>query len=87
MITEFLHDFIQVNIGSLELSANHRVRQVVDVCTEFEKRDLLLKRLERIMQDGEQKTIIFTQTKRTADDITRALRQDGWPALGKLRVP
>jgi superfamily II DNA/RNA helicase len=44
----------------------------------------LLKRLERIMQGGEQKTMIFTQTKRTADDITRMLRQDGWPALGKI---
>lgn len=43
----------------------------------------LLRRLERIMERGEQKTIIFTQTKRTADEITRNLRQDGWPALGE----
>ena len=37
------------------------------------------------MEGGEQKTMIFTQTKRTADDITRMLRQDGWPALGKIQ--
>ena len=27
------------------------------------------------------KILIFTGTKRVADDITRFLRQDGWPAL------
>lgn len=31
--------------------------------------------------DNERKTIIFTSTKRTADEITRFLRQDGFPAL------
>jgi len=36
------------------------------------------------MENGENKTLIFTQTKRTADEITRYLRKDGWPALGKL---
>lgn len=33
------------------------------------------------MNTRDNKTIIFTATKRTADDVTRALRQDGWPAL------
>mmetsp|Transcript_23141 Transcript_23141/g.19179 ORF Transcript_23141/g.19179 Transcript_23141/m.19179 type:complete len:80 (+) Transcript_23141:3-242(+) len=27
------------------------------------------------------KTLIFTDTKRGADEITRVLRRDGWPAL------
>ncbi len=36
-VQRLAHDFlsrdvIQVNIGSLELSANHRIRQIVDVC-------------------------------------------------------
>ena len=34
-----LRDFIQVNIGSMELSANHRITQVVEVVSEYEKRD------------------------------------------------
>lgn len=29
----------------------------------------------------ENKTIIFTETKRKADDLTRNMRRDGWPAL------
>jgi len=36
------------------------------------------------MKDGENKTLIFTQTKKTADEITRFLRKDGWPALGNI---
>jgi ERCC4-related helicase len=33
------------------------------------------------MDDKLSKCLIFTGTKRTADDITRFLRQDGWPCL------
>ena len=77
---DFLHDFIQVNIGSLELSANHNVAQHVEVCSEFDKRGKLLKHLEQISQENG-KVIIFIGTKRTADDLTKFLRTDGWPAL------
>lgn len=41
----------------------------------------LVKHLERIMDQKDNKTLIFTGTKRTADEITKYLRQDGWPAL------
>lgn len=36
---DFLCDYVQVNIGSLELCANHNIEQFVDVCTEYEKDD------------------------------------------------
>jgi superfamily II DNA/RNA helicase len=36
---DFLVDYIQVNIGSLELSANHNILQIVDVCEEYDKDD------------------------------------------------
>ncbi|CAG8518090.1 20173_t:CDS:2, partial [Gigaspora rosea] len=78
---DYLHDFIQVNIGSLDLSASHNIAQTVEICTEHEKRNKLVKHLERIMDQKDNKTLIFTGTKRTADDITKYLRQDGWPAL------
>lgn len=78
---DYLHDFIQVNIGSLDLSASHNITQVVEVCAEYEKRTKLVKHLERIMDQKDNKTLIFTGTKRTADEITKYLRQDGWPAL------
>ncbi|OJJ46707.1 hypothetical protein ASPZODRAFT_117424 [Penicilliopsis zonata CBS 506.65] len=81
LASDFLNDWIQVNIGSMDLSANHRITQIVEVVSEFEKRDRMVKHLEKIMEDRSNKLLIFTGTKRIADEITRFLRQDGWPAL------
>lgn len=77
---DFLNNYIQVNIGSTELAANHNVKQVIEVCSEYEKRGRLVKHLDYISQENA-KVLIFTSTKRVADDITKYLRQDGWPAL------
>ena len=77
---DFLNDFIQVNVGSMELTANHNIRQIISVCTDFEKRTKLIKHLDQISQESA-KVLIFVGTKRVADDITKYLRTDGWPAL------
>jgi ATP-dependent RNA helicase DDX17 len=74
---DFLRDYIQVNVGSLELHANHKILQIVDVCMEHEKEQKLTKLLESIMADTENKTIIFTETKRRADEIFRRIRREG----------
>lgn len=81
LASDFLADFMQVNIGSMELAANHRITQIVEVVTEMEKRDRMIKHLEKTMENKENKILIFVGTKRVADEITRFLRQDGWPAL------
>ena len=83
LASDYQNDWIQVNIGSMDLSANHRIQQIVEVVSEFEKRDRMAKHLETIMDDKSNKILIFTGTKRVADEITRFLRQDGWPALCK----
>jgi ATP-dependent RNA helicase DDX5/DBP2 len=87
LASDFLNDYIQVNVGSTDLSANHRITQIVEVVSDFEKRDKMIKHLEKIMEDRSNKCIIFTGTKRVADEITRFLRQDGWPALCKFAIP
>lgn len=84
MAADFQKDFIQVNIGSMDLAANHRITQIVEVVSEMEKRDRMIKHMEKVMEDKENKILIFVGTKRVADDITRFLRQDGWPALCEL---
>ncbi|KAI9788257.1 MAG: ATP-dependent RNA helicase dbp2 [Peltula sp. TS41687] len=81
LASDYLNDFIQVNIGSMDLSANHRITQIVEVMTDHDKRERMSKHLEKIMDDKDNKVLIFTGTKRVADEITRYLRQDGWPAL------
>lgn len=78
---EFLTDYIQINVGSLQLSANHNILQIVDVCQEYEKEGKLLKLLQEIAAEAENKTMIFVETKRKVDEITRALSRYGWHAM------
>ncbi|XP_058810755.1 uncharacterized protein LOC131675694 [Phymastichus coffea] len=79
---EFLTDYIQINIGSLTLAANHNILQIVDVCEEFEKENKLMKLLEEISREPENKTMIFVETKRKVDEITRAINRYGYHAIG-----
>ena len=74
---DFLNDSIQVNIGSIDLCANHNITQIIQICEDYDKEQRLLKLLETIMGQSENKTIIFVETKRKVDDITRRLRRDG----------
>uniref|UniRef100_A0A4W6BPL0 RNA helicase n=1 Tax=Lates calcarifer TaxID=8187 RepID=A0A4W6BPL0_LATCA len=78
---DFLRDYVQINIGALELSANHNILQIVDVCMETEKDQKLIQLMEEIMAEKENKTIIFVETKKRCDDLTRRMRRDGWPAM------
>ncbi|CAH0546283.1 unnamed protein product [Brassicogethes aeneus] len=78
---EFLKDYVQINVGSLSLSANHNILQIIDVCQEYEKETKLSTLLKEIMSEKENKTIIFIETKKRVDDITRKMKRDGWPAV------
>uniref|UniRef100_A0A1I8MNM3 RNA helicase n=1 Tax=Musca domestica TaxID=7370 RepID=A0A1I8MNM3_MUSDO len=77
---EFLDNYIQINIGSLTLSANHNILQIVDVCEENEKDIKLLKLLGEISSEKDTKTIIFVETKKRVDEITRSISRQGWRA-------
>ncbi|ALC46417.1 Rm62 [Drosophila busckii] len=76
---DFLGNYIQINIGSLELSANHNIRQVVDVCDEFSKEEKLKTLLSDIYDTSENpgKIIIFVETKRRVDNLVRFIRSFG----------
>lgn len=78
---DYLRNFLQVNVGSLDLNVNSDIKQIVEICSEYDKRGKLIKHLETAMEDKENRILIFVATKRIADDITKYLRQDGWPAL------
>ncbi|XP_017300807.1 ATP-dependent RNA helicase p62-like [Diaphorina citri] len=78
---DFLVDYVQLNIGSLNPTANHNIVQIVDVCQEHEKDYKLQGLLSQIGSERTSKTIIFVETKRKADDITRSVRNKGWAAV------
>lgn len=50
------------------------------MCSDFEKHAKLIKHLDQISAENV-KVLIFVATKHVADDITKYLCQDGWPAL------
>uniref|UniRef100_A0A8D8QF13 RNA helicase n=2 Tax=Cacopsylla melanoneura TaxID=428564 RepID=A0A8D8QF13_9HEMI len=79
---DFLESYIQINVGSLTLSANHNIQQVVEVCQEHEKDNKLFGLLNDISTKSENKTIIFAETKRKVDKITKSIQNYGWAAVG-----
>ncbi|KAL1099120.1 hypothetical protein V6Z11_D05G142300 [Gossypium hirsutum] len=76
---QFLYNPYKVVIGSADLKANHAIRQHVNIVSESQKYNKLVKLLEDIM-DGS-RILIFMDTKKGCDQITRQLRMDGWPTL------
>ncbi|KAG5522970.1 hypothetical protein RHGRI_034946 [Rhododendron griersonianum] len=76
---QFLRNPYKVIIGSPHLKANQSINQVVEVVTEMEKYNRLVRLLNEVM-DGS-RILIFTQTKKGCDQVTRQMRMDGWPAL------
>lgn len=78
---DFLTEYIQINIGSLDLAANHNIRQIVDVCQEHEKEEKLSKLLREI-NGG--KAIVFVETKKKVDDITKLIQREGYVCFAYL---
>ncbi|XP_055620062.1 uncharacterized protein LOC129764711 isoform X2 [Toxorhynchites rutilus septentrionalis] len=77
---DFLDDYIQINIGSLNLSANHNIHQIVDICEENEKEGKLLSLLKEIASDMNNKIIIFVETKKKVEDLLKNIVRDGYGA-------
>lgn len=68
---DFLGDYKQINVGSLELSANHNITQHIKVCDAHEKETHLQELLEEIYEKDPEpgKILIFCETKRGVDNI------------------
>ena len=60
-----------MNIGSLELSANRNVHQIVDVVEPDYKMERFFEHLEKV---GRAKTLVFAERKSTVDRLERMLR-------------
>jgi len=78
---DFLHDYIQINIGSLSLAANHNIRQHVEVIQDGEKEGRLASLLGTIGMERNAKILIFVETKKKVDDIVKLVKRSGFPAI------
>jgi ATP-dependent RNA helicase DDX5/DBP2 len=82
-------DFIQVTIGSMELSANKKICQVIDVCEESQKEEKLAALLVKLWEELPEpeasrtmmRTIIFSNKKRVCEDLSWKLSRDQWPCV------
>jgi superfamily II DNA/RNA helicase len=71
-------DYVHINIGSTTLSANPNITQLVDVCHDYEKDRRLSALMDEIERSGgNDRVIVFVETKRKADEIVMTLRKDG----------
>ncbi|KAL0822652.1 hypothetical protein ABMA28_004677 [Loxostege sticticalis] len=82
LANDYLGKFVQVNVGSTELSANHNITQHVHICDHEEKMDKFKSIMHSLSGDGFGKILVFTNTKRFVDMLSLMLRRNGWPAVG-----
>ena len=85
-----LPDAITIEVGGVLAAggrANTRIDQRVTVCEESAKFATLVELLEELMGQALEgaaapRLMIFCASKKRCEEVTRALRIDGWPALG-----
>ncbi len=84
-VQQLAHDFLvdpyQVHVGSLDLRANTMIEQIVEVVTDYEKYSRLVYYLNQYNASGG-KMLVFVETKRGCDALTRSLSQQGIRAKG-----
>lgn len=78
LAADFLVDPVHMIIGSNELSTNSSIKQIIEKVEEHEK---LSKTVEFLQDKFNSKVIIFTKTKRSADDLADNLTYKGMNAL------
>jgi ATP-dependent RNA helicase DDX5/DBP2 len=75
---DYLKNYYQVTVGSLDLTANKNITQITEIVEDKDKFDKFSKFLRKNNTGG--RILAFVETKRGADMLVRYLRQDGWRA-------
>ena len=78
LASDFLVDPVHMVVGSNELSTNAAIKQTVEKVEDFEKLGRVLKILE---ERPDRKVIVFTRTKRAADQLADNIYAKGMNAL------
>jgi len=76
---DYLQEYYQVTVGSLELTGNKDVTQVIDVCSDQDKYRNLLRYLREYLTPKD-RVLVFVETKKGCDMLCRSLRMDGMQA-------
>lgn len=76
---DYLNEYYQVTVGSLDLAGNKDVTQNIVVCTDQEKYTHLLRFLKETLTERD-RVLVFVETKKGCDMLTRSLRMDSYQA-------
>merc|ERR1712176_1648546 len=79
LANDYLQDYYQVTVGSLELKGNKDITQVIEVCKDQDKYRSLLRYLKEHWTPKD-RVLVFVETKKGCDMLTRSLRMDGFQA-------
>jgi len=77
---DYLDNYYQVTVGTLELKGNKDITQKIEVCSDQDKYRNLLNQLKERIQNIKDLVLVFVETKKGADMLTRSLRADNYPA-------
>lgn len=81
----FLNDFIQITVGSTDLHANPNITQFIELCEPYNKEEKLLSLVSEIVKSTKisstNKILIFAETKRKVDFLSRFLNSRGYLSL------
>ena len=79
LANDYLKEYCQVTVGSLDLTGNKNITQIIEVCTDQDKYRNLLRILKENYSDRD-RVLVFVETKKGCDMLTRSLRADGYQA-------
>jgi ATP-dependent RNA helicase DBP3 len=82
LASEFLDNPIRVTIGSEDLSANHSVKQIVQVVQSHQKDHRLIELLENYHRTRKNRVLIFALYKKEASRLETMLNRKGWTCVG-----
>lgn len=76
LANDYLGDYYQVTVGSLDLTGNKNITQVIEVCSDGQKYGMLKSHLNKHLTPND-RCLVFVETKKGCDMLCRSLRADG----------
>jgi len=76
---DFQHDMVHIQVGSSELAANTDITQKIIMTHGWQqKQEEIVKQLWDLDQQGIKKVLVFSGTKKGADELSNVIRQAGF---------
>jgi len=73
---------IHITVGSMDLSANNRIEQIIEVLDPMAKEKRLLELLRQYHKSRKNRVLIFALYKKEADRLENTLRRNGFKVIG-----